>query len=164
MNRRELLKGSLTLGALPSLIFVEGCPTQLTLAQEINIVGTTAASIVSSLGQTALAAQLADATAKAVKLVTNWVAGTPTQDIIQALDALLSVIDLIPVATPYEALIAILIGGVEGVLALLPSAGVTANIVRPKLKRSPVTLMEKQFRVQYNKEIPNHPELALHKI
>jgi hypothetical protein len=162
MNRRSFILSTAAL----SLV---GCSKQqqMTLAQEANIIGTTAAAIATQLGNTQLATDLQTATTTAVNLITNWQPGTPTVQIEQSLNALLTVIDKIPAVAPYATLITILVAGVEGAIALLPSSSAPA-VIKPAVTHSfvpsaPIT-DEKEFRRQYNAEIVKHPELALRPI
>lgn len=172
MNRRVFFKNSLSATlfcAYYNVTFLTGCnkQQQLTLAQEANVIGTTAAAIATQLGDASLAKALTDATNTAVNLITNWKQGSPTAQIEQALTALLSVINQIPVLNSYATLISILIAGVEAALALLPQSS-TPAVITPMARKLMVNdYFNNQimtFREQYNQEIVKHPELNLHVI
>ena len=134
MQRRDFLKRTATVGAIiavsPSALLVEGCPsvnvkallnTVLDSAQAILKVATPNAPWIPALESAIVALQQAEQ---------QWSAGSSVQIIISALNTLQAVLAVIPVTAAYSPLIAVLVAGIEAVLAA----------VVPQPAPTPVTL------------------------
>ena len=140
-NRRKFLSGIVWAGGVSLIAFPEiGC-TQQEVAQLTQVLGTDSANVAAALGNSSLAAQITTATTAAVTAITNWTKGSASQMAIEALGILLDDLNLIPIATPYVALIDIAIATAQSLLALLPPpAVVVANQVMKMHKSRTVYL------------------------
>jgi hypothetical protein len=163
MNRRKFLQSSAaTALVLASPAFITGCNSN-TIAELVQVLGNSAASIASLQGNTALAQKLKTDTAAAVVAVTNWKSGSPTQMIIEALNLVADDLNLFPQIGPYAPLIDLAIGTVESILALLPAP---VAPVAPHATRRTVTLAQpapktaKAYKAQFNAIVAGNPALA----
>ena len=139
MNRRQFgmtLAGAGALAAAsPAMLTLTGCPlTPNQVENEINTILQEAAGIIAVADPGV--SWLADFTKAANLLKVDeqaWIKGGAVQDVINVLNDLQGVCALISPLVPYANLIAILVAGVDAVLALLlPITGtVTARVVKP---------------------------------
>ena len=114
---RKILSTALILGMLT--LPTTGCgASQTTLADIVTTLGNTIAAVETLEGNSALAAQIQKDTAAAQSAVLGWKAGSPTQDVVQALNLVVSDLNLLPVAiSPTDAaLIALAVSTVEELL------------------------------------------------
>jgi hypothetical protein len=106
MNRRDFGKGTLALAGIAALglpvLTMTGCSAQGTIAALLNEMETAWAALLAATGKVLPASIQADFAA-AVAAVKAWKAGTPAQDVVEALQILANdVAPLVPM-TPLEA-------------------------------------------------------------
>lgn len=149
------------------LMTTTGCTGQQTASELIAIVGTAAASLATIEGNPELAAKLQADAATAAKQIAAWKHGTPAQDITQILNIVLDDLNLFPISTPDQALIALAIAAVEQILAALPQPAAVAGAVsapRPRVARVRLAgkppKSAKDFKAQWNKALAANPALA----
>jgi hypothetical protein len=135
--------------ALLPFVLIAGCTGQQTAAGLIAIVGTSVETLITTEGS-AVPAQLPADLAAAENAVKNWTAGTPTQDVVQALNLLVSDINLIPVAAQDKAYIVLAVDTTEQVIQLFQPAA-TANVVgiHTKVKLSSKTPVS-DYKAKWN--------------
>lgn len=140
-----------------------------TIAALASTLGNAGASIAVLENNPTLATQLRADTTAAVTAINSWKAGTPAQDVIQALNIVEADLNLIPGTSQYTPLVDLAIGTVESILALLPQTqGVTANARMAgehrnvRLTNAPKTA--KQFKQQWNDTIGTYPALGAARI
>lgn len=135
----------LLMGTLPMLM---GCPSQSQIAALTQVLGNDSAQIATLEGNTVLAAQLKADTAAAVLAVNSWQKGTNSQMAIEALNILVTDLNLIPNVGPYQPLIVLAIGTAQSILALLQPASAFTS---PRVKLSqPAPQTAKEFQKQWN--------------
>lgn len=123
MNRRQFTLGSILFAAI-------GCSkaAQTTLSAILTTIGTGLSLALTADGQPALASEVSGWAQTAALAVTNWVPGTPGQDVIQALNVFTtSILGLVfPAGSTVASLVAVAVTTVQG---LLSDFGVTAATV-----------------------------------
>jgi hypothetical protein len=120
---------SLTALILIPLVFcLTGCISQTTLAGLVSVLGSTAVTIATIEGNTSLATQLQKDVETADQAVLNWKSGTPTTEVVEALNIVEDDLNLFPLSSVDIAYIDLGIVTVDGILALLPqSTSTTAS-------------------------------------
>ncbi len=138
-----------------------GCTSQQTISELTAVLGNAASSIAALEGNPALAQKLKTDTATAVGQIAQWKAGTPAQDVIEALNLVEDDLNLIPGTSQYAPLVDLAIGTVESILALLPghSTVTGAMSTHASRHRRAVTLAKppkdaKEFKAQWNSLAP----------
>jgi hypothetical protein len=171
-TRRRFMQLAAMAGIALSVAPISGC-SQEALADLIGIAGVSVAQLLNALGQgnSALAAQLASLFAAARTAVATWVKGSATQNVIQALNDVLTVIAQLPVNSATSVLIGIAIAAIEHVIqAIDPGAAPVAashiarvsaaNVHWSHVARTP----KEVYKSAWNRELANHPELAAAKL
>jgi hypothetical protein len=151
---------ALWIAVLPVATVTTGC-NQNTVAALVNTLGTSAASIASLEGDTALSTKLQTDTAAAVSAVTNWKTGTPAQTAIEAITLVEDDLNLFPLNTSYEPLIVLALGTAASIIAILNPGAVSARISQRRsvsLSNPPKT--SKQYKAQWNAICAQNPALA----
>lgn len=113
-----------------------GCPQQTTLAALTTTLGNAAASIASLEGNPTLAAQLQTDTAAATVAIQNWKQGTPAQNVVQALQIVITDLNLvsqIPGASQYAPLIALALSTAISIIQIVDPSAVPAAMAKVKL-------------------------------
>jgi hypothetical protein len=128
-----------------------GCPSQNTTAALVGIAGTAIASLETIEGNTDAAAKIQTDFAAAQTAVLNWKAGTPTQDVAEALQLVESDLNLLPVSQKDQAYVTLAIGTVQSVLDLFP--GAIAPHVAVTSVPAPKSVAE--FKARWN-ALPGH--------
>ena len=143
MNRRQFSKSSLAFAAsLTNVSFVvglTGCDTT-TVAEFVSVIAQDAAALATFFGSTSIATQITALSGQLAADIKNWQAGGPASDAIQAINDLITLVSLIPIATQYAPLIVLILSALTGLLALLP-----ASATQPKAKAA----MAKYHAVPY---------------
>lgn len=144
------------------LIPMTGCFSQSTTAQLISIVGNSVASLVAAdssiTGSSNLSTQLTTDFAAASTLVANWKAGTPSQDVVQALNLVEKDLNLIPVDDQTKVFITLAIATVDSIVAVVQPAA-SGNLSVAQAKTSNVVTV-KQYKNQWNALVTVHPKFA----
>lgn len=148
MQRREFLKRTAGIGALvavaPSALLVEGCSVNVKAL--LNTVINSAEAIIKVAAPNAPWLQPLESAITALQQAEQqWSAGGAVQIVISALNTVQAVLAVIPVTAVYSPLIAVLVAGIEAVLAaLVPQPAptpVTLNAARnPYLTTNKVAL------------------------
>jgi hypothetical protein len=124
MNRRTFAKACCRLAiasaVLPSLILT-GC-SNTTIADFVTLIAKDAATLATYFGQSSLATQITNLASQIAVDITNWQSGSAATDAIAAINDLIGLINLIPIAVPYAPLIILILSALTGLLALLPSS------------------------------------------
>lgn len=130
-TRRTFLTGATSLALVPFITLPEeGCSvSQATLATLAGILGEDGAQLAIIEGNPALAAQITKETAIVQADITNWVAGSPTADIIEAIGVFEGLLNTLPITSQNLALINLLLGTLQAVLALLPASKANTSFV-----------------------------------
>ena len=123
------------LAAAGLAIGLAGCPanTQNTVGALVTVLGNAASSIAALENNPALAAQLKTDTAAASQAVLNWKNGSPTQDVVAALNIVEADLNLIPGTSQYAPLVDLAIGTVESILEIVKpgSSSIDSVSARP---------------------------------
>lgn len=130
-----------------------GCPSQNTTAALVGVAGTAIASLETLEGHTEAAAKIQTDFAAAQTAVLNWKAGTPTQDVAQALALVESDLNLLPVSVQDQAYITLAIGTVQSVLDLFPAAqgsGITSNVRHADVNTFVAPKTVDEFKARWN--------------
>jgi hypothetical protein len=135
-----------------------GCLTQNETAALINVVGQSVSSIISIEGNPALAATLTTDFTAASTAVANWKQGTPSQDVVQALNLLVKDLDLIPVNAQDKVYITLAIATIQSILAVVMPAA-TGHLSVAKAKSANVITV-KQYKRQFNALVVLNPRFA----
>jgi hypothetical protein len=143
-----------------------GCTSQQTIAELTATLGNAAASLASIENNPTLAAKLKADTATAVTQIQNWKSGTPTAEVIEALNLVEDDLNLIPGTSQYTPLVDLAIGTVESIISLLPQApaSATASAINARVSRRVVVKTgikdKKAFIKAWNAQgIPGQPFL-----
>lgn len=158
MNRRELIIGGAKLtgaavisGGSVMLMGAQGCEKQNTAAALIGIAGVAVSSLETIEGHGDVAAQLQTVFSATQTAVLNWKAGTPTQDVSQALQIVQNDLLLLPVSVQTQAYIELALATVQAVLDLFPGTALqfatTAKVRRVQIV-APKTAAE--FKASWN--------------
>ena len=145
-----------------SAVILTGCPSQNTIASLVDVLGNASSSIAALQGNTQLAATLKTDTAAASSAVLNWKKGTPTQNVIQALNLVEADLNLIPGTGQYAPLIDLAIGTVESIMEIVQpgSASVQGRVGvthRVYLKSPPKNA--DQFKKEWNALAPAQAQI-----
>ena len=135
--------------ALAPILVIAGCTGQNTAAALIGIAGTAVQALIVQSGNT-VPANLPQDFAAAQSAVANWKTGSPTLQVDEALNLVITDINLIPVSAQDKAYITLAVGTVEQVLALFPP---TTGAVSASVAARPTTLPKdpsKTFKAQWN--------------
>jgi hypothetical protein len=158
MHTKRAVQFLIALILLTTLPVLTGCPSQSQVAALTQVLGNDSAQIAALEGNTALAAQLKADTAAAVVAVNNWKKGTNSQMASEAMNILMSDLNLIPNVGPYAPLLTLAIGTAQSILALLAPA----TPVAPKAKLSgPVPTTAKEFQKEWNAIVKANPQIQL---
>jgi len=138
---------------LPLLICLlcAGCPSQNQTAALVGVAGTAIASLEAIEGHTDAAAKIQTDFAAAQSAVLHWKAGTPTEDVSQALQLVESDLNLLPVSEKDRAYVELAVGTVQSVLDLFP--GAVAPHIAVAGSVAPKTVDE--FKAEWN-ALPGH--------
>jgi hypothetical protein len=120
MNRRTFLVTS-TASAFIASMPLTGCSTA-TVATFVKLIVTDAEALASFFGASSIASQISTLAGQITTDITNWQNGGTAADAIQAINDLIGVVNLIPIAIPYAPLLILILSALSGLLALLPSA------------------------------------------
>ena len=120
MNRRAFLVTGAALAIVPTSLALEGCTVDLKAL--LNTVLDSAVAVLKVAGTTVPGLQEAIAALQAAEA--SWTSGSPGAVVIDALNTLSDILAVIPTTAVYAPLVAILVAGIEAVLAAF---GVTAT-------------------------------------
>lgn len=138
---------------IPVLGVATAC-SSASIADLTNVLGTQAANIAKLEGNPALSAKLITDTAAAVAAIDSWKSGSPATEAIEALNLVAADLNLLPVNPKYAPLVDLAIGTVESILAILPSSGTNAHVLRhAPLSNPPKTA--KEFKARWNALAPD---------
>lgn len=127
MNRR-LIAPTLLVCLVASI----GCDQQQTAAELITTVGVAVTSLEAIEGNTANMAQIQKDFAAASSLVANWKQGTPSRDVVQALNLLVQDVTLIPASPQDQARIALAAMTVGQIISMIDPANANGITVYPR--------------------------------
>lgn len=144
---------------------VTGCPGQNEAAALITIVGQSVASLASIQGiDPATIAKIQADFAAASTAVKNWQAGTPSQDIVAALNILQADINLLPVNATTKIYIELAITTIDSIIAIVsPSAAGTSPspfITFGSHKTVKTMMTARQYKNAWNAIVDAHPGTA----
>lgn len=151
MKRFTVLTTGLLLAAC---MFITGCPTQNTTAALVTVLGNAASTIAALEGNTQLAATLKTDTAAASSAVLNWKKGTPTQNVIQALNLVEADLNLIPGTGKYAPLVDLAVGTVESIMEIVQPGSSSPNgvMARPNITHRVYLAKPPKDAAQFQKE------------
>jgi hypothetical protein len=164
-SKEHAMKRTAVLASLALALVVTAC-NQNTLATLVTTLGNASASIAALEGNTALAATLKADTAAATTAVLNWKSGTPTQNVIQALNLVEADLNLIPSISQYAALVDLAIGTVESIIEIVQPGASSIDSVNTRpgvthrvyLANAPKNAA--QFKAAWQAKIDANPALA----
>ena len=115
-------------------IGLAGCPanTQNTIAALVTALGNAAASIAALENNPTLSATLKTDTTAASTAVLNWKQGTPTQNVVAALNLVEADLNLFPGTSQYAPLVDLAIGTVESILEIVQPGASAIDSVHPR--------------------------------
>jgi hypothetical protein len=162
---RSLFHSLISVAAIAALcIFSTGCNDQQTIASLLQAAGAAVSSVATIENDPALASKLTTDFSAASQAVLAWKAGTPAQDVVEALDLVEQDLSLFPVNSQEVVLIDLAIGTVEAIIvAIEPSAANSAAIVaRSALSVHLATPPKnaKAFKAQWQALINANPALS----
>lgn len=167
-NLKGILTSGLAVVLSSTLMFsTVGCTQQQTVAELISSVGTAVASLEVIEGNTSSVAKIQADTQAASSAVLNWKAGTPDEDVIEALNLVESDLKLFPISAEDTALIDLAIGTVDQIITLLPQAATPATLTAARVQTVKLTNApknKKDFAKQWNAILAVHPELQAAKV
>jgi TctA family transporter len=151
----KYLKLSLVVTIVFSLLLTTGCTGQATLAALVDTLGGATAAVAQMQGNPTLAAQLRTDTAAAVAAISNWKSGSPSDLAIEAIDIVITDLNLIPGVGPYAPLISLALTTAEAIIRILaPKASPQMQLkMRARLKSYRTGNPSKnadQFKKQWN--------------
>ena len=119
---------SITAFALIPVFFLAmtGCTSSATISDLVGTLGSTAESIATIQGNTALAAKLQTDVAAAQTAILSWKSGSPATEVIELLNIVSDDLALFPVTSTEAAYIQLGIATIDGILALLPQSATPA--------------------------------------
>lgn len=128
MNRRNFLTTAAAAAFVSTLpLSLTGCNTT-TIADFVNVIATDAGSLATFFGDTGLAGQITTLAARIAADIASWQNGTSgAAAVIAAINDLIGLVDLIPIAQPYAPLIVLILSALTGLLALIPQAKVALD-------------------------------------
>ena len=157
MNRRVFCTRTLAVLAVSSLPIAMGCGKQ-SITDILKVISVAGPVLATALGST-IGPKIAAAVQAAITLVNGWVPGSPSADVEASLRAVLDMLTLIPIGTSYDGLVMALAGGVQGILALIPTGATAMATWRSGRPIKPIP--PKDFKAAYNAQVRLHPELHL---
>lgn len=127
MNRRQFLTTTAAVACVSVMpLTLTGCDTT-TIADFVNEIATSASSLATFFGDTTLAGQITSLASQIATDIANWQSGSAVAAVIAAINDLIGLVDLIPVAQPYAPLIVLILSALTGLLALIPQSKVTSD-------------------------------------
>ncbi len=152
--KKELATFSIVVVLAITVTFMAGCPSQTSIAALVTVLGNAASSIAALEGNTALAATLKTDTAAGASAVANWKSGTPSQNVISALNLVEADLDLFPVTSRYAPLVDLAIGTVESILEIIhPGASSIDSVhLRPGITHRVSLANPPKTAAQFTKE------------
>jgi hypothetical protein len=157
---KYITKFALMLAVIPMLFIPTGCPSQNQDAALAQILGSTAASIASIEGNTALATKLTTDTAAVVTAIQNFKPGSNAQNVVAVINIVVDDLNLIPNVGPYAPLITLALGTAESLITLFaPSAPAGTAVAHTNVHVANAPTTAAQFKaavVSFNK---SHPSL-----
>lgn len=151
MNLRRLT----ALLILPCVLLT-GCPAKSTIAGLTNILGNAAASVASVEGNPGLAAKLTTDTAAAVTIINNWKSGTPSQNVVEAINLVIDDLNLFPSTGPYAPLIVLALSTAESIIEIVqPPSSAPAIKAHAKVATVPPAATAKEFKARWNALAPD---------
>jgi hypothetical protein len=175
MNIKNLVKSS-SLASVVAVLCISltvfpmvGCSSQVTAANLVATLGNTVTAVETIEGNTAVSNTINLDTQAAVSAIQNWQAGTPTQNIDQALNLVLNDLKLLPisVSTTDQALIALGISTVEELLAdYAPVASGASgafnaeNVKTVGVSNNKLKTLNKNFKAHVNEIVAHDPSRA----
>jgi hypothetical protein len=154
-----------------SLLLATVACNQSQIAAEVQIIGNAGASLAAILNNPTLAAKLKTDTADAVAAINGWKAGTPCQNVEQAIQVLMT--DYNDIAASFgsavppnvTALIGLATTTVLAILALMPGCQVPAALQAKGAKAVGHPAADaKDFKARWNSIVASDPSLAGAKI
>lgn len=127
MNRRSFITSSTAVVACAALpLTLTGCDNT-TIANFVNEIATSASSLATYFGDASLAGQITSLASQIATDIANWQSGGTVNAVIAAINDLIGLVDLIPVAQPYAPLIVLILSALTGLLALIPQSKVSSS-------------------------------------
>lgn len=128
LNRRTFITSAAAVSILP-LATLMGCgANQSTLAAILTTIGTGLNLTLTNAGLTDLGAKIQSYAQAAANAVKTWIPGSPSQDVVQALNDFLANINLLP--TSNQVVLADIQDAIQTIEGLLADFGVTISSVR----------------------------------
>lgn len=127
MNRRQFLTTTAAVACISAFpLTLTGCDTT-TIADFVNEIATSASSLATFFGDSSLAGQITTLASQIATDIANWQSGGAVAGVIAAINDLIALVDLIPVAQPYAPLIVLILSALTGLLSLIPQAKVASD-------------------------------------
>jgi hypothetical protein len=158
---------AIVLSAVMAMSLV-GCTSneQQQISQLLTIVGNSVGGLLPIIGinNPTLAAKLQSDFGAASTAVLNWKPGTTSQDVQQALNLVITDINLIPTSTETQSLVLLAITTVQSILALLPQGAKDTVSVKEIQKSSKTITSAKEYKKRWNAIVYVHPTLSKAKL
>jgi hypothetical protein len=165
LNRREFGKRSLATVATMALAGtgLTGCTVlakvnQSVLGTLLSAVESGVTSLLTYLGNSSAAQEAQTLFNTAINEVKSWVSGTPATVVIEALNAAVAFVAVIPGISQYAALVQLIVGTVDSIISLFSANSPTTAAIRPRTAVATVTLTNpprkaSEFRSQWNTKV-----------
>lgn len=154
--KNRIVAGVLAVACVTGMTFsMTGCASQTTIADLVAIVGTTIASLETVEGNTTAVTKIQADTAAATAQVLAWKTGTPTTEVIEALNLVEDDLNVLPISTEDQQFVDLAIGTINEVLALLPANTTTATVAHDTIQHRKVSLAKTPKDVKTYKKIWN---------
>lgn len=175
----KLVSMVLCCALLAGMVPMSGCTvSQAQVESDINLVLSESGQILTALGDSAEASDIAQAEAALQKAEAAWQGGSPVADVISALDVLEAAVSAVPLTSPYSAAVDAIVAGIEFVLTNLPASAtpvaspalraralsVNAHIGRVKLKPHFMQSPASAQKLLWNVAVSQAPSGKLHTI
>jgi hypothetical protein len=154
---------------LLSSIFVSGCNSN-TVADLVITLGNAASSVAALEGNSSLSTKLTADVATAATDIKNWKTGSPTQEVVEALNLVQADLSLFPQTDQYAPLIALSISTVESILEIVVPNPTTAfphtnadSVARAKVS-APAPKTARDFKNRWNAIVAANPNLNAAKL
>ncbi len=174
LSRRTFVQAATMTGIALAVLPIAGC-SQQSLADLIGVAGSSLSLLLGVLGEggTALAGNLAALFSIARNAVLTWVRGTSSHGVVQALNDVLAAVAQLQVSALTKVLISLVVAAVEHVIEAIDTTAVAgspaqgakntvraASIKWSRFAKTPTDV----YRLAWNEEIANHPQLSAAKL
>ena len=152
MKTRQLSGIAAVLLLFVAMLPVQGCNSATTIKALVPVVANAVTQVLTLEGDTAQATRVQQALTAFQTATANWKSGTPSQDVVEAINALAAALDAFPLTSQYAPLIGLALTTLDAILAIVAPGTLTPN-VRGAARRN-----HEALKALYGKPAPQSPK------